>query len=270
MPSPIENFGRDLSTLIGWIYTFAWGISFYPQLVLNYKRKSVRGLSLDFLALNVVGFLCYSASTIGLLLSSTVRREYSERHKGGLPNVRFNDLVFALHALVLSLLTWLQSLHYKRDASQRVSPIVRTGIVLISFTIFCLIIWTIDSESFTSPHPFLFRWIDLVTLLSTIKVYISFAKYLPQAYLNWKRQSTVGWSIQNILLDFTGGIFSLAQMLLDAGLDNEWDSMTSNPGKLGVALLAIGFDVVFMLQHYILYPQTSLSDDQMEADRLMA
>jgi len=40
------------------------------------------------------------------------------------------------------------------------------------------------------------------------KAAITFVKYLPQVYLNWKRQSTVGWSLENVLLDFTGGLFS--------------------------------------------------------------
>ncbi len=35
-----------------------------------------------------------------------------------------------------------------------------------------------------------------------------------QAYMNYKRKSTEGWSIGNILLDFTGGSFSLLQMFL--------------------------------------------------------
>ena len=30
--------------------------------------------------------------------------------------------------------------------------------------------------------------------------------------MNFKRKSTVGWSIGNVLLDFTGGSFSLLQM----------------------------------------------------------
>jgi hypothetical protein len=34
--------------------------------------------------------------------------------------------------------------------------------------------------------------------------------------MNYRRKSTVGWSIGNILLDFTGGIFSLLQMFLIA------------------------------------------------------
>lgn len=34
--------------------------------------------------------------------------------------------------------------------------------------------------------------------------------------MNYKRQSTVGWSIGNILLDFTGGVFSILQMVINA------------------------------------------------------
>lgn len=34
--------------------------------------------------------------------------------------------------------------------------------------------------------------------------------------MNYKRKSTVGWSIGNVLLDFTGGILSMLQMLINA------------------------------------------------------
>lgn len=32
--------------------------------------------------------------------------------------------------------------------------------------------------------------------------------------MNYKRKSTVGWSIGNIFLDFTGGLLSMLQMIL--------------------------------------------------------
>jgi len=32
--------------------------------------------------------------------------------------------------------------------------------------------------------------------------------------MNCRRRSTVGWSIGNVLLDFTGGCFSILQMFL--------------------------------------------------------
>lgn len=40
-------------------------------------------------------------------------------------------------------------------------------------------------------------------------------KYVPQAILNYRRKSTEGWSIENILLDFTGGSLSMLQMIID-------------------------------------------------------
>jgi uncharacterized protein with PQ loop repeat len=51
-----------ISHFAGWAYFMAWSASFYPQAILNYQRKSVQGLSMDFIFLNVFGFLCYSVS----------------------------------------------------------------------------------------------------------------------------------------------------------------------------------------------------------------
>lgn len=43
-------------------------------------------------------------------------------------------------------------------------------------------------------------WLDLLYYLSYLKSAISFLKYVPQAWMNYKRKSTVGWSIHNIIL----------------------------------------------------------------------
>lgn len=52
-------FGETLSEVLGWSYFLAWSLSFWPQVQLNYRRKSVVGLSLDFPVLNVKLFsLC--------------------------------------------------------------------------------------------------------------------------------------------------------------------------------------------------------------------
>ncbi|KAG0147629.1 hypothetical protein CROQUDRAFT_670377 [Cronartium quercuum f. sp. fusiforme G11] len=267
MESPFGlPLARWTSSLLGWIYTLAWGISFYPQVILNFRNKSVRGLSIDFLVLNIIGFICYSVANLALLFSTSVRTEYAERHDGGTPNVRFNDLVFSLHALLLSFITWAQSRWYRREPGQHISAINRYVIILLAVIIVGATALSFGTEYSAEPiYPepteelslgseergFLF--LDLILALSTIKVYISFAKYVPQAWLNYQRQSTIGWSIANILLDFLGGTLSLAQMVLDAGIENAWPSLTSNPGKLGIALLSIAFDIVFILQHFVLY-----------------
>lgn len=51
---------ETLSSVVGWIYFFAWSISFYGQLITNYKMKSVEGCKLEFLVLNFTGFVFYS------------------------------------------------------------------------------------------------------------------------------------------------------------------------------------------------------------------
>ena len=43
-----------LSHIFGWIYFAAWSISFYGQVIENYRRQSVSGLNFDFEIYNLV------------------------------------------------------------------------------------------------------------------------------------------------------------------------------------------------------------------------
>ena len=76
-------------------------------------------------------------------------------------------------------------------------------------------------------------------------------KYIPQVYVNYRRKSTVGWSIGQILLDFTGGILSILQLVIDASLQADWSGVSGNPVKFGLGTIGILFDVIFMTQHYV-------------------
>jgi hypothetical protein len=78
-------------------------------------------------------------------------------------------------------------------------------------------------------------------------------KYIPQVWLNFRRKSTIGWNIGNVLLDFTGGILSVAQLVFDCWRHDEWSGITGNIAKFLLGLLSMFFDVVFMIQHYGLY-----------------
>jgi cystinosin len=82
-------------------------------------------------------------------------------------------------------------------------------------------------------------------------------KYVPQAWLNYKRQSTVGWSIAPMLFDLAGGVLSLAQLVLDSSLQNDWSGITGNPVKLMLSNVTIFFDLIFIVQHYILYRESA-------------
>jgi cystinosin len=80
------------------------------------------------------------------------------------------------------------------------------------------------------------------------KALITFVKYMPQVFLNYKRKSTEGWSIANILLDFTGGLFSVLQDVIKAV--GHGKSPFSGGGfnivKWMLGIMSIIFDLIFM------------------------
>lgn len=59
-----------------------------------------------------------------------------------------------------------------------------------------------------------------------------------------------------------------AQLVLDAYISSDWQSITGNPAKLGLSFLSIAFDVVFLVQHFLLYPEPRAAEiDGSTADR---
>ena len=97
-----------------------------------------------------------------------------------------------------------------------------------------------------------------IRLTGYCKAAITLVKYMPQVYLNWKRQSTVGWSLENVMLDFLGGAFSFAQLTIDTvGKGKPLFGVGSGTGfnivKFLLSIIAMIFDLIFMFQHYVLY-----------------
>ncbi|CAH8628619.1 unnamed protein product [Schistosoma rodhaini] len=246
-----------LQIVIGWLYFTAWTVSFYPQFILNCRRKSVVGFNFDFAVLNVIGFFFYSIYNIGLYWIPLIQEQYLKRNPLGSVPVQENDLAFAFHAFLISLLTALQILCYERGR-QRVSKTCIGIIILI--IIYTIIVCILGKVQVT-------EWLDTFYFLSYIKLFISFIKYAPQALMNFRRKSTVGWSIGNIILDFTGGILSIAQMFIIAYNTNDVSSITGSPIKLGLGILSIGFDILFMVQHWCLYPSSSSSSSPTSSSR---
>jgi len=48
-------------------------------------------------------------------------------------------------------------------------------------------------------------------------------------------------------------VLSILQLVIDSGLQADWSGITGNPVKLGLGNVSIFFDVIFMIQHYVLY-----------------
>lgn len=229
--------------VIGWIYFAAWSVSFYPQVYENWRRKSVIGLNFDFLAYNITGFIAYSFFNVGLFWIKSIEDDYKSLHPRGINPVQLNDVIFALHAVFVTIITILQCCIYERGG-QKISRI--SAVLLVLAWLFILVTLFLAVGN-------VMTWLSYLYCFSYVKLGVTLIKYIPQAYMNYRRKSTVGWSIGNVLLDFTGGSLSLLQMFLLAYNSDDWGSLFGDPTKFGLGAFSILFDMLFMTQHYCLY-----------------
>lgn len=251
-----------INSIIGWIYFVAWSISFYPQVFENWRRKSVVGLNFDFLLYNITGFLVYGFFNVGMYWVDNVKDEYMSQHPRGINPVQLNDVIFTLHAVFVTIITIIQCFIYDRG-SQKISKFCLTLISLAWLFIIVTLFVVIFGDNLIS-------WLQYLYYFSYIKLGVTIIKYIPQAWMNCQRQSTLGWSIGNVLLDFTGGSFSLLQMFLLAYNNEDWSSIFGDPTKFGLGAFSILFDILFMVQHYCLYrgkdPYESLNNYEKEVE----
>ncbi|KAI1036890.1 hypothetical protein LB503_002949 [Fusarium chuoi] len=275
------GFLTFLSGLFGWIYFLAWSASFYPQPLLNWRRRSTSGTTIDFPFINVLGFAAYFSSNVAFYYSPEIRAQYAARHRGLESTVQFNDITFALHALFLSIITTSQYFApslwgFTPNSGNRPSRFILgvaagciTGVLLT-----CVIVAS-------SPgNDAVYDWValDIVYAVGYVKLIVTLIKYTPQIVTNYNNQSTDGWSISQILLDLTGGVLSVSQQAIDSYQQRDWSGITGNPVKFALGNISMVYDTVFIIQHYVLYhdsekPQSSdrenqrLLDEERRAER---
>ena len=226
------------SSVIGYIYFLCWSVSFYPQVIMNYQRKTTSGLSPDFSLLNLMGFACYSIYTCCFYWSPLIREEYQQINgKNAQITVQSNDVAFALHAFVLCSVQVSQIFYYDGIQTQPLSKLTMTfvGITTLLCMGFIVTILVSNEQMFT--------WLDCLYVLAGIKLFITTVKYIPQVVTNQRRQSTEGWSVWNVVLDLSGGLLSLTQLLSDSIYLHDFHGITGNWVKFGLSFVSIFFDV---------------------------
>ncbi|XP_020527561.1 cystinosin homolog isoform X2 [Amborella trichopoda] len=201
--------------VLGWIAFVSWSISFYPQVFLNYRRKS-----------------------------SFIQRQYRQKYGSGeMIPVAANDVAFSIHAVILTAFTIVQVFIYERG-SQKVSKIAWLITVAVwAFAAVCFFI-ALPKQS----------WLWCISMFNFIQVSMTAIKYIPQVIMNFRRKSTEGWSIGNILLDLLGGITNFGQMSIQSIDQRILVNFYGNIGKTLLSLEVVFFDLLFIIQHYVLYP----------------
>ena len=252
---------RLLSSIIGYIYFLAWSSSFYPQIVMNHERQTTRGLSVDFCVLNVLGYCCYTVYTTTFFWNQGIAEEYKRRFSSDVDDsdeksseaeitVQGNDVAFAIHALLMASVTLSQVGIY--DTFKSRPPSKRVIVIIFSTISFCMayvfFTWAVKGNV---------DFLGFLYVLGMVKLGVTIGKYVPQVLLNKQRKSTVGWNVKNVILDLTGGILSLIQLVGDCASMKNWSGLVGNPVKIFLSLVTIFFDVIFLLQHYVMYPERS-------------
>jgi len=234
---------KILSTIIGWLYVVCWGVSYYPQLYLNLRAWSVGGFSIDYGLLNVLAYASYTIVMCSMYFNRNIKAIYFREHPHSQIPVEIPDLASVLHNLVVISLLGLQCLVLPREGQK---------LGLVSWIALGA---TILAPLVSLPFAFggLMDWLAFVHVFSYLKIGISLVKYAPQAYMNWRRKSTAGYSPVNICLDFSGSTFVVMQMTFIAINRNDIWSMFGNPAKFGVGFASWIFTGIFMVQNFILY-----------------
>lgn len=223
------------------------------------------------------GFASYLTSNLAFYYSPLIRSQYAARHPGLTPTVQFNDITFAFHALLISLITTSQYL-FRPLWSFAPATGTRPSRFILGVSAGCVvgvaIVWLIAGATPGNDPASDWCELDVVYAIGYVKVIITFIKYTPQILANWRNQSTQGWSISQILLDFAGGILSIAQLFIDSYLQRDWSGITGNPIKLALGNASMFYDSVFMTQHFVLYRHDGQKAGSMpgssETDRLLA
>uniref|UniRef100_A0A7N0TQ06 Cystinosin homolog n=1 Tax=Kalanchoe fedtschenkoi TaxID=63787 RepID=A0A7N0TQ06_KALFE len=230
--------------VLGWTAFVSWSVSFYPQVILNFRRKSVVGLNFDFVVLNLTKHSTYLIYNASVYFSKAVQKQYFEKYGSDqMIPVAANDVAFSIHAVLLTAFTLFQICIYERGG-QKVSR--------ISFFIVA-VAWLAAAICFfvaLSNHS----WLWLVSVFNSIQVSMTIIKYTPQAVMNFRRKSTDGFSIGNIILDLGGGLANYAQMAMQSIDQHTWVNFYGNIGKTLLSLISVSFDLLFIIQHYVLYP----------------
>ncbi|KAL2119522.1 hypothetical protein VTJ04DRAFT_6483 [Mycothermus thermophilus] len=259
------------SSLFGVGYFLAWSLSFYPQSIHNFKRKSTSGTTVDFPLINSLGFAAYFVYNASLYYSPLMRAQYAARYKGLTPTVQFNDVAFAAHAFALSVITTSQ---YLLPSAWGFSPSLGNkpsrfilGIFFGCITGIALVVLAVlaSPDRNTIEPVSSWVWLDALYALSYVKLIITLIKYTPQVLVNYRNRSTRGWSIWQILLDVLGGVLSIAQQGIDSYLQHDWSGITGNPVKFALGNVSMFYDSIFIIQHYVLYRDANGSERERHA-----
>jgi cystinosin len=145
------------------------------QVIENAQRKSVAGLSADYLVYSLLGYTAYTAYTTALHFNPGVQAAYMAAHAGALPDVQLTDVLFAGHALLVTMYTLYQCVLYGGNSSSSSSssgPLLQTSKVanMTTAAVFAAVVAYSGHIGSTCGPDDCDAWLPMLYLLGFIKV----------------------------------------------------------------------------------------------------
>ncbi|CCF59027.1 hypothetical protein KAFR_0F04320 [Kazachstania africana CBS 2517] len=251
----------SLDEVLGLVYVTAWSISMYVPLIANFKFRSTNALSIDFVILNTTGYfyLIYSV-VLQVYYWQTETTSLLER-----PQVTKFDLWYCLHGFIINLVLLSQIYYgkllwnFEKNTKRRMKSIYQK-VLIISVSVFIFLtarFYYFQSTNFNNwSNELLLNYCNCLFLL---KMSMSLIKYLPQVKYNFERKSLKGFAVQGVILDVVGGMASLAQLIIQLNKSHglNMHTVATNFGKIGVALVTLFFNAIFISQWLIYEKITS-------------
>ncbi|CCC70044.1 hypothetical protein NCAS_0D04630 [Naumovozyma castellii] len=241
--------------LLGTVYVTAWSVSMYPPIITNCRLRSSKGISFDFIMLNSVGYF-YLVCSLFLQYFFWDDLEAVGEKLVEKPKVSGFDLWYCMHGFVLNLVLWSQVRYpaqlWHFDYSTTYRKMKPGYSRLLCGSLACFALMTVN---FIYGGPWdNKRMLQYCNQLFLLKISMSLVKYIPQVVYNFDRKTMVGFAIQGVFLDVTGGVASLGQLFYQLARDKDGlslDILLTNFGKIGLGLVTLVFNFIFISQWFI-------------------
>ncbi|KAM3165563.1 Cystine transporter [Lachancea thermotolerans] len=248
----------NLESALGYGYVIPWSVSIYPVVWHNWRHRSASAMSIDFVIINVFGYLYLLLSLWLQLFCWQTGQEHEDSTR---PKITAFDFYYCLHGVVMNMVVVSQVLwgnrvwNFKSGGSPRMKPVYR------KLLIGSMIVASLSAGQFLT-HNFQMGWNNDNTLafsntLYALKISMSLIKYLPQVKHNYERKTLRGFPIQSVVCDVMGSLCSLGQLVVQVARDRTpltTAVLSANFGRIGIAAVTLFFNFIYISQ-WLVYGQ---------------
>ncbi|XP_054786930.1 cystinosin homolog [Prosopis cineraria] len=202
----MSSWNNVACEVLGWFILALWSISLYPQVIVNFRRKSVVGLSSDFVVFNLATQILYLVCNVAMFFSPEIKKQYTDEYGHHKMIVAVTSHVaFSIHAVVLTTITLFQTAIYE-CGDQKVSK----------------------------------RAINILPLAWSA---ITFSFFIAMLENQWV------W------------FFSIFNDLASSQISDSKKQLREEIDNYIFSLVIVTFDVIFMIQHFVLYAPRDDNED---------